>query len=132
MTLTELARLEEMATEGPWTWYIHDYSMATLCADGDPIENPIMDVGPCKSCANAAKNRHEEWKWGRCLTPKENNACLIVALRNHAKALIACAEELRNIADAKRFNRDHFRDDTEFADWVKSRAIHTLRSLEEV
>jgi hypothetical protein len=34
--------------------------------------------------------------------------------------------ELKNIAEAKRFNRDHFDDDTAFADWVQSRARHFL------
>ena len=34
--------------------------------------------------------------------------------------------ELRNIANAERFNRERFRDDTEFADWVVSRCKHTL------
>jgi hypothetical protein len=34
--------------------------------------------------------------------------------------------ELKNIAEAKRFNRDHFDDDTAFADWVQSRARHIL------
>jgi hypothetical protein len=35
-------------------------------------------------------------------------------------------QELRNIAEAKRFNREHFEDDTTFADWAQSRARHTL------
>lgn len=32
--------------------------------------------------------------------------------------------ELRNIAKAKRFDRQHFDDDTAFADWAQSRARH--------
>lgn len=34
--------------------------------------------------------------------------------------------ELRNITNAERFNRERFRDDTEFADWAQSRARHML------
>lgn len=74
-------------TPGPWTWYVHDYSMATLCVDGDPIEHPIMDVGPCRSCADKAKGKHEKWEWGRCLTPKEANARLISAAPDLLEAL---------------------------------------------
>lgn len=36
------------------------------------------------------------------------------------------AAELRNIVNAERFNREHFRDDTEFADWAQNRARHAL------
>ena len=36
------------------------------------------------------------------------------------------ANELKNIANAERFNRERFRDDTEFADWVISRCRHAL------
>lgn len=35
-------------------------------------------------------------------------------------------QELNNIANAKRFDRETFADDTEFADWAQSRARHTL------
>ncbi len=110
MTLTDLARLEETATEGPW-----------IASENDApkhIGMAVVDTG------RVFDSLYLNVEW--------NDANFIVALRNHAKALIACAEELRNIADAKRFSGDHFRDDTEFADWVKSRAIHTLRSLKEV
>ena len=34
--------------------------------------------------------------------------------------------ELENIANAERFNRERFRDDSEFADWVQSRARHAI------
>ena len=36
--------------------------------------------------------------------------------------------ELWNIANAERFNRERFRDDTEFADWAQSRCRHAARS----
>jgi hypothetical protein len=35
-------------------------------------------------------------------------------------------KELQNIVNAKRFDHETFADDTEFADWVQSRARHTL------
>jgi hypothetical protein len=34
--------------------------------------------------------------------------------------------ELRNIVNAERFNRERFRNDTEFADWAVSRCRHKL------
>lgn len=37
--------------------------------------------------------------------------------------------ELMNIAYAKRFDRHHFRDDTDYADWVQSRAQFALLTL---
>ena len=35
-----------------------------------------------------------------------------------------CRRELENIANARRFDRGAFRDDTEFADWAQNRARH--------
>ena len=37
--------------------------------------------------------------------------------------------ELSNIAQARRFDREAFRDDTEFADWAQSRARHRAAAL---
>lgn len=36
-------------------------------------------------------------------------------------------KELRNIAEAKRFDRSVFEDDTEFADWAQSRCRYQIR-----
>lgn len=58
------------------------------------------------------------------LTPlMEDNAAFIVRAVNCHEELLG---ELRNIADAKRFSREHFRDDTEFSDWAQSRARFTI------
>ncbi len=35
----------------------------------------------------------------------------------------------RNITEAKRFDREKFYDDADFADWAQSRARHTLTAL---
>lgn len=40
----------------------------------------------------------------------------------------AAERELVNIVNAERFNRERFRDDTEFADWVQSRCRYLLAS----
>lgn len=40
--------------------------------------------------------------------------------------------ELRNIAEAKRFDREYFECDAEFADWAQSRARHTLAEIERI
>jgi hypothetical protein len=42
------------------------------------------------------------------------------------EAATPAIQELRNIAEAKRFDRKHFDDDTSFADWAQSRARYTL------
>lgn len=42
------------------------------------------------------------------------------------RAGIAAIRELENIVNAKRFDRERFDSDTGFADWVQSRARHTL------
>jgi len=38
--------------------------------------------------------------------------------------------ELQNIADAKRFDRKHFGDDTAFSDWAQSRARAAIAKAE--
>lgn len=47
-------------------------------------------------------------------------------------AVDLAAQELRNIVNAKRFDRESFTSDTEFADWVQSRARHILASVPAV
>lgn len=44
-----------------------------------------------------------------------------------AMALESLHQELRNIAEAKRFDRSVFADDTEFADWAQSRCRYHVR-----
>ena len=43
-----------------------------------------------------------------------------------AEDLLKLRQELQNIAEAKRFDREHFDDDTSFADWAQSRARRAL------
>jgi hypothetical protein len=63
---------------GPWGWEMHDHSMATLYGGGeDSIIAHIMSVSPCKACQGRADP--QEWKWGRCMTPSEQEARLIAA-----------------------------------------------------
>jgi hypothetical protein len=47
------------------------------------------------------------------------------------RAATQAIAELNYIANAKRFDRDRFDDDTSFADWAQSRARHTLTLLSE-
>lgn len=73
---------------GPWSWVICDHSMAILCVEGDEIAGHVMAISPCKSCADHAQPK--EWLWGRCQTPRFENARLIEA----APELLAALKEL--------------------------------------
>lgn len=48
------------------------------------------------------------------------------AVNRNADLGEAATQELRNIAEAKRYDRERFDDDTSFADWAQSRARHAL------
>jgi hypothetical protein len=50
--------------------------------------------------------------------------------KKDASAMTAAEQELWNIINAERFNREHFRDDTEFSDWAQSRCRHTLAGVQ--
>ena len=59
-------------------------------------------------------------------------------IANEATALLEApvsatlaTRELANIANAERFNRERFRDDTEFADWAVSRCKHALAAADK-
>lgn len=60
----------------------------------------------------------------------------VAALVNAAPALVARVEqaegELRNIVEARRFNRSIFDTDTEFADWAQNRARAVLHGITPV
>lgn len=69
---------------GPWTWEVHDKSMATLCGGGeDAITGHIMAIVPCPACCERAT----EWNWGHCQTPSIANAKLISAAPDLLAAL---------------------------------------------
>lgn len=59
------------------------------------------------------------------------SAALTVTAHNLLPELMAAVEELENIVSAKRFSRDHFRDDTEYADWLQSRGRAALAVLKD-
>jgi hypothetical protein len=50
----------------------------------------------------------------------------VVEVRNLRAQVATLRAELSNIANAKRFDREYFDDDTSFADWAQSRARFTL------
>lgn len=80
--LRALIALAEKATPGEWHWTVHDYSTATLSGP-DCMMDHVLDVHPCGSCQEHAKetagDREVEWEWGRCTTPRWDNAAYIAA-----------------------------------------------------
>jgi hypothetical protein len=52
-------------------------------------EDHVLSITPCKPCQARAKDRGDQWEWGRCYCPNESDAALIPAIRNAAPALIA-------------------------------------------
>jgi hypothetical protein len=79
--------------------------------------------------------------YGKALTEIEALKADVAAMRANQKAYVAIhaacfkatAErdalkaELENFVDAKRYDKDHFEDDSYFADWVQSRAAFAIK-----
>lgn len=74
-------------TPGPWTWAIHDHSAATLHGP-DVMRDHVVSVSPCGACCDGANPK--EWEWGRCTTPKIDDARLISAAPDLLAMLRAC------------------------------------------
>lgn len=53
----------------------------------------------------------------------------VALLRSQHAVQADAVQELRNIVEAKRFDRERFDDDTAFADWAQSRGRHTLAAM---
>ena len=86
----DLKDILSQATQGPWHWVIHDYSMADI--QGPAYEwDHVMSVSPCKACQERAKEKTEnpEWMWGRCTCPSEANAKLMALAPALAEAYLA-------------------------------------------
>lgn len=93
---TELRKLAEAATPGPWRWMIEDYSLAILHGPEEHADH-VISVSPCKSClTHAETNKSPEWLWGRCWTPEETDAAFIAAANpKTVLALLAERDRLR-------------------------------------
>jgi hypothetical protein len=66
-----------------------------------------------------------------------NQAVPVDALQHYTEQAryalaLEAVQELRNIALAERFNREHFDGDTSFADWAQSRCRALLAKLDEL
>lgn len=85
---TELKTILSEATQGPWHWIGHDYSMATLQGPAEEWDH-VVSVGPCDACRERAKQESEEWQWGRCTCPTEASAKLMALAPALAEAYLA-------------------------------------------
>lgn len=84
----ELKLILSEATQGPWHWVEHDYSMATLQGPAEEWDH-VTSVSPCKACQERSKNEGPEWKWNRCTCPSEANAKLMALTPSLAEAYLA-------------------------------------------
>ena len=86
--------------------------LQTVSNPGEP-ERTLLSI-------NCDSSLHRQLKTGGTYTRKP--------LHTHPPAQRdgAAVAELKNIVNAKRFDVDVFEDDTQFADWVQSRARHIL------
>jgi len=115
MNLKALKEAAEKATPGEWRWLIHDHSMASLGVGDDPgMGDPlVLNVSPCRSCADRAKAKDAEWEWGRCTTPSEEDAryialanpSTILSLIERVEALEEFRRDVANTFDEESYTR---------------------------
>jgi len=81
----------------PWSWGIHDYSLASLTGPKEE-EDHVLSVSPCKACMEGAKRKSElpTWQWGRCTTPSLADAEFIVAAVNGYEPMRKALEAMVN------------------------------------
>lgn len=119
---------------GEWRYY-HGADKPKLndpeCCDIEPLG--VISTAPrpvaCPECGGSLTT----WKctcepiWPGYAT--RDTVRSVYATRDAASsdAQSAAMQELENIVKAKRFDHEHFEDDTAFADWVQSRARACLR-----
>lgn len=87
VNIETLKEIVSQATQGPWHWVLHDYSTATLQGPAEEWDH-VTCVSPCNACQKRAKEKSEEWQWGRCTCPTEANAKLLALAPAIAEALI--------------------------------------------
>lgn len=76
LDLDKLEAIANKAKQGEWEWEVHDDSMASLVvSQGDPLENHVLSVSPCRHCAS----REGASFFGRCTLPSDADAAFIEA-----------------------------------------------------
>jgi len=84
----ELKTILSEATQGPWHWVCHDYSMATIQGPAEEWDH-VMSVSPCTACQERAKAKSDDWQWGVCTCPTEANGKLLALAPALAEAYLA-------------------------------------------
>ena len=96
------------------------------CSDGGCVFRPPTGMhtnGGCACMKRGADPLHLQLNLQRISRHMES-------MRAERDALGWARVELANIVHAERFNKSHFPDDTEFADWAQSRARHQLAAID--
>jgi hypothetical protein len=119
----DVVHLARQKWQEEWTYTLED--IAAILADHSASQDE-QSTGICFFCGEPIDGKHES----DCpqASPAASSAATVSDAARVAHDEQAALNELINIANAKRFDREMFADDTEFADWVQSRARHTLRS----
>lgn len=78
-----LRSLLDAATKGPWAWYRESDIVVLGTAGSEAFDGHVLTSSICPACFE---------RGGRCTTPTDDNAALIVALVNLAPQLVEWAE----------------------------------------
>lgn len=101
-----------------------------LRAERDALRARANENELCAAAVVEIRRLCKEIMGGNLSFVDDDFARCLLTLRAERDALGWARVELANIVHAERFNKSHFADDTEFADWAQSRARHQLAAID--